>query len=171
MLKLKKEGKYIEKCKIPQYLPKKGYFVSIFPQDMFRVNKKGLRLSLEKYFTNIIGQRYLYFKISRKYRTINFNQIRIIPKYNAKYLEIEYLYEIVEDKPILDYSRYMGIDLGLQNFGSCYSGVSNSFIIEGSGIVSYNSWYNKNKSKLQSKYDHLNVKFGDKMAICSIIEK
>jgi IS605 OrfB family transposase len=80
-------------------------------------------------------------------------------------MEIEYIYNVDPLKPEvfgLDKKKYLGIDLGLNNFATCASTNGTAFILEGSGIKSYNRWYNKVQAKLQSVYDKQGTKFGRK---------
>jgi IS605 OrfB family transposase len=163
-LKKKRDGKYDKPLNIPNYLPKKGYFICIFPKGSFKIleNNK-LRLSTGRWITKEHGIRYIYFTIPKHVVGHIIKEIRILPYFNAKYFEIEYVYN--QDPIITDLNnqKYMGIDLGLDNFATCYTTDGTSFIVEGKGIKSYNRWWNKQKSKLQSIYDLQGIKYGRKM--------
>jgi IS605 OrfB family transposase len=165
LLGLKKRGKYVPVVKIPQYLNKDGYFLAIFPQDMFTIQNDHIRLSLGRYFSKEHGIRYLYFALPPNVQGCQVQQVRILPIYNAAYMEIEYIYKVNPMDPTvfgLDKTKYLGIDLGLNNFATCASTIGTAFILEGSGIKSYNRWYNKVQAKLQSVYDKQGNKFGRK---------
>ena len=163
LLTLKKQGKYEPVVKIPHYLSKGGYFLAVFPQDMFRIQKDRIRLSLGKYFTKKLEQRYLYFPLPTNILEFPINQVRILPLYDGSYMEIEFVYQIdpleIHD---LDPSKYLGIDLGLNNFATCSTNSGTAFILEGSGIKSYNRWYNKKQARSQSIYDKQKLKSGKK---------
>jgi IS605 OrfB family transposase len=166
LLIMKKKGKYPEIVTIPRYLAKEGHFQAIFPQDMFRIEADRVRLSLGKYFIKNFGKRFLYFSLPPNIKGLPLKQIRIIPKYKGKFMEIEYIYEVEpRDTKLhgLDKNKYLGIDLGLNNFATCANTGGTAFILEGSGIKSYNRWWNKEKAKLQSIYDKQKIKFGNKM--------
>ncbi len=159
LLLLRKKGAYKEKVRLPRYLPKQGHYIAIFPQDMFRIDKKDkkLRLSLGKFFQSSYDIRFLYFDIPPYLLSskIKIQQIRLIAKYRGRHIEIEYVYEIEQsfDREQLDRNQYLGIDLGLDNFIAGASTIGTSFILEGKGIKSFNQWWNKIKALLQSVYD------------------
>ena len=77
---------------------------------------------------------------------------------------MEYVYEVQSEKKDLDYSKYLSIDLGVDNFATCVSPIGTAFIIEGRWLKSFNRWWNKERAKLQSQYDRQGVRFGKKMA-------
>ncbi|MHA2278381.1 MAG: RNA-guided endonuclease InsQ/TnpB family protein, partial [Candidatus Kariarchaeaceae archaeon] len=155
LLAMKKLGQYSEKIYLPGYLPKQGHFLAIFPKDMFKIQENQVRLSLGWYFSQCLEFRYLYFKIPHFLLSerIKIQQIRLLCKYGGRYIEIEFVYTVEVFKTEVDKTRYLGIDLGLNNFASCYSTVGTPFILEGKGIKSFNRWWNKEKANLQSTYD------------------
>jgi putative transposase len=98
-------------------------------------------------------------------------EIRIIPKYNAHYFEIEYVYQIKEIRQHqVDENEAISIDLGINNFASCIDTKSNVFIIDGKRIKSVNQWYNKKNSKLQSIKEKQGIKCLTKKQI-SLLKK
>ena len=81
----------------------------------------------------------------------NLDCCRIIPKSN--HFVVEFIYS-VQEKPMQEYNlNWMGIDPGLNNLATCTSNTITPFIINGKPIKAINSFYNKRKSKLQSKLD------------------
>lgn len=102
--------------------------------------------------------------IIEKYYSIN--EIRIYPKGYKKF-EAQIIYTISElynkyyFKEIeLDESKFLGIDLGLNNLATCISNSNLPFIINGKSIKSINQWYNKRVSKLKSKLPKCKTKNG-----------
>ena len=85
-------------------------------------------------------------------------EIRIIPKFNARFFEIQYIYETETVQRDLDQNNVLGIDLGIDNLATCVSNLGNSFIIDGKKLKSINQWFNKENSRLQSIKDK--QKFG-----------
>ncbi|MFQ6123083.1 MAG: RNA-guided endonuclease InsQ/TnpB family protein [Candidatus Heimdallarchaeota archaeon] len=160
----RKKGKYPHPIRLPHYLPKDGFFVCTFPKDMFKVEGEMLRLSLGRYFANECGVRYLHFKVPSHVVGKLIKEIRLLPRYQGCYFKIEYVYTVGPEAPELDPTKYLGIDLGLNNFATCVSTDGTALILEGKGIKSYNRWWNKQKAILQSVYDKQGVKFGRKMA-------
>jgi len=147
LLKLKNEGKYDEPVFIPGYLEKSGFFILQFP---IRKNQSQeyffLRFSKqlqEKYGINNI-------KVNKPeiIKDKNLKQVRIIPKCNAKYFEIEWIYEEERiEKHAVDKDRTISIDPGVSNFATILDNKSGDpIILDGKKIKSYNRFFNK-KSK------------------------
>ncbi len=164
LLKKKQQGKYNRPAKIPHYLPKDGYFICVFPKDQFKIKGDQIRLSLGMWFRRNMHRKFLNFYIPPNVKGHVIKEIRLIPRYQGRYFEIEFVYLKDLNRPNLMHDRYIGIDLGLGNFATCYSSIGTSFILEGQGFKSYNRWWNKQKAQLQSIYDLQGIKFGKKMA-------
>ena len=79
--------------------------------------------------------------------------IRIMPKSGARYFEIQYVYEAVEDRRELDKTKALAIDLGIDNLAACAASTGKTFIIDGRRLKSINQWYNKENARLQSIKD------------------
>ena len=86
-----------------------------------------------------------------------FNQIRVLPQYNGYKIEIVYT-ESIKNK-ILDYDKYVAIDLGLNNLATLISTETIPKIYNGKILKSYNQWYNKRKSKICSVKDKMKIKY------------
>ena len=91
-------------------------------------------------------------------------EIRIIPKANARYFEVQYTYEAECIQSNLNKDNALAIDLGIDNLCSCVTSTGSSFIIDGRRLKSINQWYNKQNSYYQSIKDkqHINVKQTDR---------
>ena len=87
----------------------------------------------------------------------NIVEIRIIPKYNAHYFEIEYVYKVHVETTDLDENEALSIDLGIDNLAACLDTLGNAFIIDGKRIKSVNQWYNKENHRLQSIKDKQHI--------------
>jgi len=163
LIKERRRGNYNRPIHLPKYLPKDGYFVCIFQKDMFKVEGDTIRLSLGKNFERKFGVKYLWFRLPPQVVGKKIKEVRILPRCKGLWFEIEYVYEVEPEKADLDYSKYLSIDLGLDNFATCFAS-GTSFIIEGRGLKSFNRWWNKEKAKLQGIYDKQGIKMGKKMA-------
>ncbi|WP_414624425.1 RNA-guided endonuclease InsQ/TnpB family protein [Calothrix sp. CCY 0018] len=77
------------------------------------------------------------------------DEVRIVPKYGCYVVEI--VYNVPDVEQCTD-GVIASIDIGLNNLATVASNNSNftPFIVCGKAIKSYNQWYNKLKSKLQS---------------------
>lgn len=167
LLKAKKEGKVKEKVSMPKYLPKDGVYQIVFPKDQFKTEGKKVRLSLGRGFVKEFGVRYLYFDLPATVLGKKIKEVRIVPRLGGRWFEIEYVYEDKQQMIIFDLSRYLGIDLGVDNFAACVDTIGTAFLIEGRYIKSVNRWYNKERARLQSIYSKQGIKSGRKLALVS----
>ena len=85
-------------------------------------------------------------------------EVRIHPRNNAHFFEIEYVYEQPKVQADVDAEKFLGVDLGLNNLAACVTSEGASFIIDGKQIKSYNRLYNKENLRLQSIKDKQKVK-------------
>jgi len=164
LLRERKKGNYNRPIRMPHYLPKDGYFVCIFPKDMIKVEGNMIRLSLGRYFVKELGIRYLHYKLPPHIQGKSIKEVRLLPRYNGRFFQIEYVYVVDTETPKLNPSQRLGIDLGLNNFATCVATTGAAFIIEGKGLKSYNRWWNKQKARVQAVYAKQGVKFGKKLA-------
>lgn len=151
LLKKKQSGNYNKPAKKPNYLPKEGYFLCIFPQrnctkQFSVVVPKDLQSKYKfKKFTYPIPPNVVGHKIK---------EIRILPKGKAEHFEIEFVYEVKEKHPKLDKTKTLSIDPGVNNFATCLdSETGRSFILDGRKMKSINQWYNKERARLKSILD------------------
>ncbi len=90
--------------------------------------------------------------IPEKIRNKQVKEIRILPKYKARYFDVAYVYKEVEEKLAVG-SDAIGIDVGLNNLATCVVTNGESFIVDGKRLKTLNQWYNKRNAKLQSIKD------------------
>ena len=164
ILRERKKGNYNRPVGLPKYLPKDGYMVCVMPKEMLRKEGNKIRCTLGKRFREKYGEMYLWLPLPERIADKEIKEIWLVPRYNATYFEVCYVYEAGKEEIELDKDKYLGIDLGLDNFATCADTNGTSFIIEGRGLKSYNRWWNKEKAKLQSQYDKQGIKTGKKMA-------
>lgn len=150
-LSMKRERLMTNKVSIPKYLDSiKGRQVLIYNQMTIGkvLLKKGI-IQLPK--TKI--------QIKTKHPE-SLRQVRIVPKNG--FIIIEVIYEVQERELLKDNSRYLSIDLGINNLATCSSNVIEPFIIDGRRIKSINQFYNKHKAELQSSLEK-NKKFSKRI--------
>lgn len=139
--KLKKEGKYNKKVKLPYYKDKiKGRNVATFyKQRMVKssYDKDGL-IHLSK--TNIKFKSKIPFK--------QIQEVKVIPKNG--YYELQVIYKVEEENRVSS-NNVAAIDLGLNNLATVVTNVSSPMIINGKPLKSINHHWNKRKAKHQSK--------------------
>ncbi len=140
--------------KLPHYLPKDGYFMLIIPR--FTVKDGYFTVPMSNAFKKEFGTVKLPFPKNLDKKQIK--EIRIIPKHNCKFFEIDFVY-IQEQQTIqLSPNNALGIDLGLDNLATCVTNTGASFIVDGKKLKSINQWYNKENARLQSIKDKQGIK-------------
>ena len=150
LLRLAKQGKYNYKdIRLPHYLPKDSFTTLVI--GFIRIKDNKLLIP----FSNL-------YKKTHKPISINMppiladkkiKEIRIIPKVNARFFEIQYTYEKYIEQKKLNKDKALAIDLGINNLCTCVTSNGSSFIIDGKRLKSINQWYNKENAKLQSIKD------------------
>ena len=134
---------------LPHYLKKEGWFSLIIPR--IKIKDGYFSLPMSRNFKKEHGE--LKFTIPPNIADKEIQQVRIHPRNNARFFEIEYIYEQPEMKTDVDAEKFLGIDLGLDNLATCVTSEGASFIIDGKQIKSYNRLYNKENARLQSIKD------------------
>ena len=150
LLKLAKKGKYAFKdCKLPHYLPKDGFTTLVI--GFVRLNGNKLILPYSQTFKK--SHKLIEITIPPILVDKKLKEIRIIPKANARFFEIQYIYEVKEQSLGLDPSNALSLDIGINNLVTAVSNNGKSFIIDGKKLKSINQWYNKQNARLQSIKD------------------
>ena len=157
LIKLAKQGKYnFKHIKLPKYLPKNDYSNLIIGQ--IRLRKDNI---LTIPYSNTFKKKYetkIQIKIPQILEGKKIKEIQIIPKFNARFFEIQYTYEIQEENIKSNTNNALAIDLGVNNLCTCVTNTGKSFIIDGRKLKSVNQFFNKQNAKLQSIKDKQNIK-------------
>lgn len=150
LLKLAKQGRYsFQDCKLPHYLPKDGYTTLII--GFVRLNGNKLILPFSNSFKK--NHKPVEITIPPVLLDKKVKEIRIIPKANARFFEIQYTYEAECIQRNLNTNNALALDLGINNLVTAVSGNGESFIIDGKRLKSINQWFNKENARLQSIKD------------------
>ena len=150
LLKLAKQKKYAFKnCKLPYYLPKDGYTTLVI--GFVRLNGNQLILPFSNSFKKTHKSVEITIPPILLDKTIK--EIRIIPKANARFFEIHYIYEAECIQRNLNTNNALALDLGINNLVTAVSNSGQSFIIDGKRLKSINQWFNKESARLQSIKD------------------
>lgn len=155
LLKLAKADKYnYRDIKLPKYMKKDSFATLVI--GFIRI--KGNKLILP--FSNAYKKTHKLVEINIPPVLLdkNIKEIRIIPKFNARFFEIQYSYKIAESQINLDYNNALAIDIGMNNLATCVTNTGKSFIIDGRKLKSINQFYNKQNAKLQSIKDKQGIK-------------
>ena len=157
LIKLAKQGKYnFKHIRLPKYLPRNSYSNLIIGQ--IRLRKDNI---LTIPFSNTFKKKHeikIQIKIPQVLEDKKIKEIQIIPKFNARFFEIQYTYEVQEENLKLNTNNALAIDLGVNNLCTCVTNTGRSFIIDGRKLKSINQFFNKQIAKLQSIKDKQNIK-------------
>ena len=150
LLKLAKQGRYAFKdCKLPYYLPKDGYATLVI--GFVRLNGNKLVLPFSNSFKKT--HKTIEIAIPPVLLDKKVKEIRIIPKANARFFEVQYIYKAECIQRNLNTNNALALDLGINNLVTAVSSKGKSFIIDGRRLKSINQWFNKENARLQSIKD------------------
>ena len=150
LLKKAKQGKHtLKDCRLPRYLPKDGYTTLIIGF----VRLKGNKLILP--YSNSFKKTHKAVEITIPPILLDkkVKEIRIIPKADARFFEIQYIYEAECIQRNLNTTNALALDLGINNLVTGVSSKGETFIIDGRRLKSINQWFNKKNARLQSIKD------------------
>ena len=147
LLQKAKQGKYaIKDCRLPRYLPKDGYTTLVIGF----VRLKGNKLILP--YSNSFRKTHKAVEITIPPILLDkkVKEIRIIPKADARFFEIQYIYEAECIQINLNKSNALALNLGINNLVTVVSSRGETCIIDGRRLKSINQWFNKENARLQS---------------------
>ena len=155
LLRLVKKKQYDSRAvQLPHYLPKDGFAPLVIQQ--FKIKGGVFTLPYSKKYDEE------HEKVSIKVPPIlegkKVKFIKIIPRQQAKFFEIQYTYEVAEEQREVDKQKALAIDFGIDNLMTCVTSEGVTFIIDGRRLKSINQWYNKRNAQLTSVKDK--QKFG-----------
>ena len=156
LLKKKNKGMYNAKVKLPSYLPKNSFTTLVI--GFVRLNEDTFVIPYSNSFKK--NHKKISIKIPPILLDKKIKEIRIIPKFNARFFEVQYTYEVQEEQRNLDKTHVLAIDFGINNLATCVTSKGRSFIIDGKKLKSINQWFNKENARLQSIKDK--QKYGKK---------
>lgn len=149
LLKAISIGRWDQKPQLPRYLPKSGYFPLIIPRIQLRDGYFSVPMSRE--FKKEYGQ--VKIQLPERLKERKIKEVRIHPKYSARWFEIEYIYEDEKIETSVDSNKAIALDLGVDNLCACIDTEGHQFLIDGRRLKSINRWYNKRNAQLQSQKD------------------
>ena len=155
LIKKAKKGDYQYKdIKLPRYLKKDGYFNLIFAE--FNISNALFRVPMSPTFRKLYGK--VEIKVPSNLKGKIIKEVRILPKQDARFFEIQWIYEVPHFEGSLNKNNVLAIDLGVDNLLTCTTNNGKAFIIDGRKIKSINQWANKENSRLQSIKDKQLIK-------------
>ena len=161
LLKAISIGRCDQRPQLPRYLHKEGYFPLIIPRIKLKDGYFAVPMSRE--FKQEYGE--VKIQLPERLKEKNIKEVRIHPKYSARWFEIEYIYEDEKVEAFVDPNKAIALDLGVDNLCACIDTDGHQFLIDGKRLKSINQWYNKRNAQLQSKKDKQGIKrFTNKQA-------
>jgi IS605 OrfB family transposase len=154
LLKAISIGRCDQKPQLPKYLPKDGYFPLIIPR--IKIKDGVFKIPMSQEFKKEHGE--VKIQLPDRLKDRNIKEVRIHPKYSARWFEIEYVYEDEKVETSVDSEKAIAIDLGVDNLAACFDTEGHQFLIDGKRIKSINQWYNQRNAILQSAKDKQGIK-------------
>lgn len=150
LLKLVKKGKYRSKdVRLPSYLPTDGFTTLVI--QMFHIKNGYLTVPFSQSYKKM--HKAVTIKVPPVLAGKKVKEIRIIPKQNAKFFEIQYTYKQDCIQRDLDNTQALALDLGVDNLVTGVTSTGKSFIIDGRKLKSVNRQYNKRIAYLKKILD------------------
>ena len=154
LLKAISIGRCDQRPQLPRYLPKEGYFPLIIPR--IRLKDGMFDIPMSREFKKEYGE--VKIQLPERLRDKKIKEVRIHPKYSARWFEVEYIYEDEKIEASVDSNKAIAIDLGVDNLCACIDTDGHQFLIDGKRLKSINQWYNKRNAQLQSLKDKQGIK-------------
>jgi IS605 OrfB family transposase len=154
LLKAIRIGRCDQKPQLPRYLPKEGYFPLIIPR--IRLKDGAFSVPMSREFKKEYGE--VKIQLPERLQNKKIKEVRIHPKYSARWFEIEYIYKDEKVETFVDPNKAIALDLGVDNLCACIDTDGHQFLIDGKRIKSINQWYNKQNAYLQSHKDKQGIK-------------
>jgi putative transposase len=154
LIKAIRSGTFQQKVRLPHYLPKEGYFVLIIPR--IKVKDSSFKVPMSPAFKKEFGE--IVINFPERLDPAKIKEVRIHPKYNARFFEVEYISEGEIEAVETVKDSALAIDFGLNNLATCVDTNGASFIVDGRKLKSINQWFNKENARLQSIKDCAGIK-------------
>ena len=156
LLKKSSQGIYEKwKVKLPEYLPKDGFYPIVFSHAGESSLKNGcFKVPVSRELRQKYGNLKLYLHVPDYIIGKKIHQISVVPKQDGRYFESRIIFDDVDiEKLETTEEKALAIDLGVNNFATCVTNDGKSFIVDGKQIKSINQWYNKELARLSSMKD------------------
>lgn len=150
LLRLAKKGKYrYSDIKLPSYLPKDGFATLVI--GFIRIKDGQLAIPFSQGYKKTHEP--IMIKLPPVLKGRKVKEIRIIPRSDARFFEIQYTCERECIQRNLNRQKALACDLGVDNLVTAVSNTGESFILDGRRLKAVNQWFNKENARLQSIKD------------------
>lgn len=157
LLRLAATHKYdYRDIRIPGYLPKDGHMSLVI--GMVRTSDGTFTLPVSNGWKKANpGAPAVSFRMPLVLAGKHVKEIRIIPRSDARFFEVQYAYEEEITAHVLDTNKALAVDPGVDNLMTCADSEGHTFIVDGRRAKSYNQWYNKETARLTGIKDRQGV--------------
>ena len=146
LIKKSKKGELNLKPKFPNYR-KPGLNLIAFPRRSLKLIKNQIRFPLGLQIKAWFGIKEFFLPMPSNLCFDLIKEVNILPRNRELY--IEFVYEVSISTSVLEQSKVLGIDHGINNWLTCVSNIGTSFIVDGLHLKSLNQWYNKSIAKIK----------------------
>jgi IS605 OrfB family transposase len=161
------KGEYLtEAVSIPKYLPKDGYYQLCCSTNAITIHDGYFKVPLSRLFSKEYPGISISIRVPERIAGKSIREVRLNPKYNARYLEAEFVYE-AEGTATSHGTETLAIDLGVNNLAAGISTAGTAFLVDGKRLKSANQWYNKERARLYAIKDMQGIK-GETHKLASI---
>lgn len=151
LLKAYTKGTILDRPKLPKYR-KQGLALVSYPSQAVKLKDGMLRFPLGSKVKAWFGLKAFYLPMPSNLDYKNIIEFRILPRNRCFY--VEFVYKNEQEKFVLNSDLVLGIDPGLNNWLTCITNTSTSFIVDGKHLKSLNQFYNKQISTIKDKKPH-----------------
>lgn len=148
LLKAYTKGTILDRPKLPKYR-KQGLALVSYPAQAVKLKDGMLRFPLGTQVKAWFGLDAFYLPMPSNLDYKSIRELRILPRNRCFY--VEFVYKKEQENSVLNPDFALGIDPGLNNWLTCISNVSTSFIVDGKHLKSLNQFYNKQVSTIKEK--------------------
>ena len=119
LLKLKKEGGYDKKVRIPHYRERGGLFGLTLSTNAINIRSGWLQVPMSRAFSKSHDGKVIRIRVPERMENRNIKEVRIVPSCHGRYFRIQYVYEDEGFDLYMSQNRILAIDVGLDNLAAC----------------------------------------------------
>ena len=149
----KNKDKFLGRPKLPNYKPKDGKIILILTNQNVKLKDNVL------FFPKVFNGFTMAPVFTKLDNFVSFQQVRFLPQHNSFVIELVYNVEISDSK-LPDNGKYLSIDIGLDNLATVVNNFGEKpFIINGKGLKSINTYFNKKISHYREIANRMNKRY------------
>jgi IS605 OrfB family transposase len=142
------KGELHFKPKLPKYRKGIGYALVTYPKQALKLVGGSIKIPLGLTVKRWFQLDSFTIPMPSNLQFTGIKELRILPRNQCFYAEFVYDKESAT-RYYVNTNNALAIDPGINNWLSCVSNVSTSFIVDGRKVKSLNQWYNKRVAKIK----------------------